>query len=194
MHKCLYSMILNNFCLQHHDIKASHSLICNLCAYIRFPIVLVGTKSDSVRAHRNRKSINETRQVTIVAFSIVLTFVCTNLLVVFNNIAEAANFRMTHADAFRTLVYVGNGLVIINSATNLLVYCAAGRRFRQMFAEKIFGLKMSAPSTPASSRVLLKRSSPMQAEECQYNSLDDTREFAEMIDIRKAKNVDKSLI
>lgn len=165
-----------------------------MCAYFAISTVLIGNNNDSVRLHRrHRKGINETQQVTLVAFCIVLMFLCTNVLVVFNNIAEAGNFKLTHAAAFQTLVYVGNILVIMNSATNLLIYCAAGRRFRQMFAEKVFGLTKSAPPTPASSRLLLKRNSPMmQGETGQYNSLDDTPEFAEMLEIRNAKNVNRS--
>lgn len=117
---------------------------------------------------------------------------------IYSNIAEAAEFGITNEMAFQTLIYIGNALVIINSSTNLLIYCAAGRRFRQMFAQRVFGLKLSRPSTPASSRLLLKRTSPLQQDTChnsgQYNSLDETRELANMIaEVRRKAHLQKTL-
>lgn len=116
--------------------------------------------SPRISRHRRYFSSN---QVTLVTFCIVLAFLCTNLLIVFNNIAEAAaKFGMKDSRTFSILIYIGNLLVIINSATNLLIYCAAGRRFRHTFAEKILKLTMTTTSTPENLKLLRLRPSNKQ--------------------------------
>ncbi len=85
-----------------------------------------------------RRSDRE-RRSTVVAVVVIATFLLCNIGPSINNYLEetgGVDIRPTAPGYVtkRTLVFLGNFFVCLNSASNFLIYCALGTQFRQMFS------------------------------------------------------------
>ncbi|KAF7635451.1 hypothetical protein Mgra_00005129 [Meloidogyne graminicola] len=74
---------------------------------------------------------NRCTKMAVVTISAFITF---NLLAGLNHVIEA--FNLMQDDGQNLRIPIGNFLVCLNSATNILIYSIFGRRFRKMFVIK----------------------------------------------------------
>ena len=79
---------------------------------------------------------DQERRCTLLAVIVILTFLLSNFPVITNNIAELVRSSKQRRATFveRLGFLAGNFLVNLNSASNFLIYCAIGHRFRSMFS------------------------------------------------------------
>lgn len=87
----------------------------------------------SSSASNGRDRWDNERRCTITAVLVILTFVVSNLLSIVNNIMETQRQSKTEDLPMKASIYLGNFLVCLNSASNFIIYCVIGQRFRQMF-------------------------------------------------------------
>lgn len=105
-------------------------------------IVLNGFVTQAVRrAYRVRRQLSgreeKERRCTLMAVLVVVTFLVLNLMALINNCIENFSVSTYKTTTYSILVYIGNFLVAIGSASNFIIYCVLGLRFRRMFC-KIF--------------------------------------------------------
>uniref|UniRef100_A0A914PIY2 G-protein coupled receptors family 1 profile domain-containing protein n=1 Tax=Panagrolaimus davidi TaxID=227884 RepID=A0A914PIY2_9BILA len=89
-------------------------------------------------AYRIRRSMTKNkgrvddreRRCTVMALVMLSTFIMFNLLAGVNNIIEA--FSPEHPANYRFRIPIGNLLVCVNSASNILIYSIFGRKFRRV--------------------------------------------------------------
>ncbi len=89
------------------------------------------------RRIRNR-NFNEERRLSIIAVLVCTTLLISNILSCMNNyIQETEGHPSNPTDQYyvvkRTFIFTGNALVCLNSATNFMIYCALGRKYRKQF-------------------------------------------------------------
>ncbi|OZC08160.1 hypothetical protein X798_04853 [Onchocerca flexuosa] len=92
------------------------------------------------QAYRIRRSLishtgnldEKERHCTVMAFVMILTFIACNLMAGINQIIEA--FFAEYSQFFRLRLPIGNLLVCVNSASNILIYSIFGRKFRRICA------------------------------------------------------------
>ncbi|KAI6221944.1 G-PROTEIN-RECEP-F1-2 domain-containing protein [Aphelenchoides fujianensis] len=77
----------------------------------------------------NMKVDDKERRCTIMALVMLSTFILCNLLAGVNNVIEA--FTSYHS-VYRLRIPIGNLLVCVNSASNILIYSIFNRRFRRV--------------------------------------------------------------
>ncbi|CAJ0583602.1 unnamed protein product, partial [Mesorhabditis spiculigera] len=106
------------------------------------------------QAYKIRKNLNSNtagreerdRRCTLMAVVMIMTFIFFNILSTLVNFMETFEF----GQSFRTqLTVVGNFLVCLNSASNIIVYSLFGRRFRQMCLKMLCGRMRRFPITHA---------------------------------------------
>lgn len=105
------------------------------------------------RAVKLRQSIAHccfpyTVQTTTTAVAITLCFLCANSPSAAANFIEVSFPGANESLAFKILVYLGNSLIILNSATNVIVYCAAGTKFRKAFIDTFVPCRPRKVSRP----------------------------------------------
>ncbi|CAD5219850.1 unnamed protein product [Bursaphelenchus okinawaensis] len=86
-------------------------------------------KRQSLTKSKGRVDDKE-RRCTIMALVMLTTFILFNMLAGVNNIVEA--FFKEYEDYYRERIAIGNLLVCINSASNILIYSIFGRKFRRI--------------------------------------------------------------
>lgn len=100
---------------------------------------LTGHKSSLNDSYKHRRNqTNEVKQITLIAVVIILRFVISNSIIVAGYFLQIFN-----QPAFKTVGIAGNLLVITDSASNLLIYCAVAKRYRRMFFQ--FYVKCRSP-------------------------------------------------
>uniref|UniRef100_A0A915CGL2 G-protein coupled receptors family 1 profile domain-containing protein n=1 Tax=Parascaris univalens TaxID=6257 RepID=A0A915CGL2_PARUN len=91
------------------------------------------------RAYHIRRSLmqvnvakvdDKERRCTLMAIAMILTFILCNLMAGINQIIEA--FFEDYVSFFRLRLPIGNLLVCVNSASNIIIYSLFGRNFRRM--------------------------------------------------------------
>lgn len=75
--------------------------------------------------------IENNNRCTKMAIVIIASFIAFNFLAGVNHVIEA--FNLMQDDGQNLRIPIGNFLVCLNSATNILIYSIFGRRFRKMF-------------------------------------------------------------
>ncbi|VDM49080.1 unnamed protein product [Toxocara canis] len=78
----------------------------------------------------NEKLDDKERRCTLMAIAMILTFILCNLMAGINQIIEA--FFEEYVSYFRLRLSIGNLLVCVNSASNIIIYSLFGRKFRRM--------------------------------------------------------------
>lgn len=119
------------------------------------------------RAYKWRKAMSgreeKERRCTIMAVLVVVTFLVFNSLAFANNMIEIFASASTPAPGeeepipaakstpYLLSVSIGNVLIALNSATNFIIYCALGGRFRTVFC-KIFCMERCLSSSSSTNR------------------------------------------
>lgn len=80
--------------------------------------------------HHTTNLDEKERRCTLMALAMILTFIVCNLMAGINQIIEA--FFAEYSHIFRLRLPIGNLLVCVNSASNILIYSIFGRRFRRI--------------------------------------------------------------
>lgn len=76
------------------------------------------------------------RRCTLTAVLVVVAFLVLNLMVLMNNCIEIFGHKsLRKTTTFSILVYTGNFLIAVSSASNFIIYCVLGLRFRRMFCK-----------------------------------------------------------